>query len=70
MYLWVMCVWCPVIISTFLLMFLHQIFYKSAAVIEINMHQMVLCVFSSDIYHFMAHYFLLCLCKKVMRRVH
>lgn len=26
-----------VVISTFLLMFLHQIFYKSAIVIEINM---------------------------------
>lgn len=31
-----------VVISTFLLMFLHQIFYKSAIVIEINMHQMAL----------------------------
>lgn len=32
------------IISTFLLMFLHQIFYKSARVIEINLHQMVPCL--------------------------
>lgn len=31
-----------VVISTFPLIFLHQIFYKSAIVIEINMHQMVL----------------------------
>lgn len=31
-----------VVISTFPLIFLHQIFYKSAIVTEINMHQMVL----------------------------
>lgn len=37
MYLWVQCVWFPVMISTFLLMFLHQIFYKSTIVME-NKH--------------------------------
>lgn len=37
MYLWVQCVWFPVMISTFLLMFLHQMFYKSAIVME-NKH--------------------------------
>ena len=34
MFLWVMCVWYPVIISTFLLMLLHLIFYKGTIVIE------------------------------------
>lgn len=40
MYLWVVCVCVYGVISTFLLMFLHQIFYKSAIVNE-NKHNVL-----------------------------